>query len=172
MPLPPPQGTRVKLLTCHHTEVGIDIVFFLAPDDETAAKTRLRGPGPAFTSLPCHDFIADEAVVEWEMYFDAPSPYLPPQHELNKRQWPRYVAPVLNNGVGVFAVSAKLTSALTNATPSQMRELAARWTERLRLEDGDDMTDDDPLVVLKGIADLAAMANAAGSGLGLYCWHY
>lgn len=97
--------------------MSTDIFFFLAADDETAAKTRLKGPGPAFTSLACHDFCADDAVVEWEMYFDAPSPDLPPQHELNKRDWPRYVAPVLNDGIGVFAVSAMLASALADAAP-------------------------------------------------------
>jgi hypothetical protein len=33
-----------------------DIVFFLAADDETAAATRLRGPGEAFgvSDLPFH----------------------------------------------------------------------------------------------------------------------
>ncbi|MDX2704044.1 hypothetical protein PV350_14400 [Streptomyces sp. PA03-6a] len=152
--------------------MSMDIVFFLAPDDETAAKTRLKGPGPAFTSLTCHDFSADDAVVEWEMYCDAPSSHLPPQHELNKRDWPHYVAPVLNDGVGVFAFSAKLPSALANATSSQLRELATRWAERLRLEDGDDMTDDDPLVVLMSTAELATTVDGAGGALGLYCWHY
>ncbi|WP_326570374.1 hypothetical protein OIE69_03145 [Actinacidiphila glaucinigra] len=152
--------------------MATDIVFFLAPDDKTAARTRLKGPGPALTSLACHDFTADDAVVEWEMYLDAPSAPLPPQHELNKREWPRYVAPVLNDGVGVFALSARLTSALATATPALLRGLAARWTERLRLEDGDDMTDDDLLTVLKGIAGLAAAAEASRGNLGLYCWHY
>ncbi|MET9881182.1 hypothetical protein ABZZ36_42405, partial [Actinacidiphila glaucinigra] len=36
--------------------MATDIVFFLAPDDETAARTRLKGPGPALTSVACHDF--------------------------------------------------------------------------------------------------------------------
>ncbi|SNS96829.1 hypothetical protein [Actinacidiphila glaucinigra] len=151
--------------------MAADIVFFLAPDDETAARTRLKGPGPALTSVVCHDVTADDAVVEWEMYMDAPSTRLPPQHELNKRDWPRYVAPILNDGVGVFVLSARLTSALANATPALLEGLAARWTARLRLEDGDDMTDDDLPTVLKGIAELAAAADASRGALGLYCWH-
>lgn len=151
--------------------MGIDIAFFLAPDDATAAGTRRAGPGRALPSLSCHDFYPDDAVAEWEMYFDAPSEGLPPLEELNKRDWPRYVAPVVNDGSGVFAVSGKLTSALANAAPSALRELAARWTERLRCEDGDDITDDDPLTVLEGVARLAVAADGSGGGLGLYCWH-
>ncbi|MDH6612458.1 hypothetical protein M2164_008093 [Streptomyces sp. SAI-208] len=48
-----------------------DIVFFLAPDDTTAARTRLRGPGAAFPTVACRFVEPDSAVVEWDMYFAA-----------------------------------------------------------------------------------------------------
>ncbi|MPY58201.1 hypothetical protein [Streptomyces spongiae] len=152
--------------------MAIDIVFFLAPDDETAAETRPNGPGPALTSVTFHSFDPDDAVVEWELYFEAPCRELPPLEQLYKRDWPRYVAPLLNDGIGVFAVSEKLTSALADAGPSELRELTARWTERLRLAGEDDMTDDDPPAILEGVAQLAATAHSADGCLGLYCWHY
>ncbi|MBT2418180.1 hypothetical protein J7F01_04780 [Streptomyces sp. ISL-22] len=142
--------------------MAIDIAFFLARDDETAAETRPNGPGPALTSLTCHYFDPDDAVVEWEMYFKG----------LSKGDWPRYVAPVLNDGIGVFAVSDELTDALANAAPSTLRELASRWAERLRLTGGDDMAEGDAVAVLRGVAQLAATAAGHGSGLRLYCWHY
>ena len=151
--------------------MAADIAFFLAPDDETAAKTRLHGPGPALPSLTCHSFDPDDAVVEWERYFEAPSRDLPPLERLSTRDWPRYVAPVLNDGIGVFAVPDGLTGALADATADGLRELAARWAERLTAE-GDEMTDDDPLAVLERVARLAAAADSSGGALRLYCWHY
>ncbi|MFF5808299.1 hypothetical protein [Streptomyces sp. NPDC012746] len=42
-----------------------DIVFFLAADDETAAATRLRGPGEAFESVTCRFIEPDSAIAEW-----------------------------------------------------------------------------------------------------------
>lgn len=38
-----------------------DIVFFLAPDDETAAAMRLRGPSQAFESVTCRFIEPDSA---------------------------------------------------------------------------------------------------------------
>jgi hypothetical protein len=152
--------------------VATDIAFFLAPDDVAAAETRLHGPGLALTSLTCHHIDADYAVLEWELYFEAPSRDLPTLEQLYKRPGPRYVAPMYNDGIGVFAVSDKLTNALANASPSELRELAARWTERLLIMDGDEMTDDNPLEVLEGVAQLAATADSTAGGLRLYCWHY
>lgn len=64
----------------------------------------------------------------------------------------------------------RLTRALANVGSSELRELAARWTMRLRRADGEDMTDDDPLAILRGVARLAA--SAVGAGSGLYCWSY
>jgi hypothetical protein len=151
--------------------MATDIVFFLAPDDASAAGTRLNGPGQVLTSLNCHDFDPDDAVVEWETYFDAPSLDLAPLEQLYERDWPCYIAPVLNDGIGVFAVPDRLTSALANAAPGELRELAARWTQRLRLADGDDMTGDNPLTVLDGLAQLAVIAESSGGGTRLYCRH-
>jgi len=148
------------------------MTFFLAPDDVTAAETRLKGPGPALTALACRDIDPDDAVLEWEMYFEAPSRDLPPLKELYKRPQPRYVAPIYNDGIGVFAVSDRLTTALATATPSELRELAGRWAERLRIADGDEMTDDDPLEVLAGVAQLAATADSGAGSLRIYCWYY
>jgi hypothetical protein len=76
----------------------------------------------------------------------------------------------LNDGIEVFALPVRLTRALANASSSELVELSARWTTRLRRADGDDMTDDDPLAILQGVARLAAAA--VNSGGGLYCWSY
>ncbi|MEZ0096025.1 hypothetical protein [Streptacidiphilus sp. EB129] len=148
----------------------MDIAFFVAPDDDAAAATRNRGPGEALTPLACHDFSPDDATVEWAMYFEAPSAQLPPIEELYMRGRPRYVAPIVNDGTGVFALDRGLTSALAGASPSVLGELAARWRERLWFEDGDDMTDDSPVEILQGVARLAAIALRTGAGL--YCWHF
>ncbi|MFC9815870.1 hypothetical protein ACFVJM_27820 [Streptomyces virginiae] len=121
--------------------------------------------------MRCKDFYPDDAVVEWEMYLEAPSPDLPPWGALNQRSWPRYVEPVVNDGSGLSAVSAQLTHALAGATPSRLRGLSDRWTARLRDEDGDEMTDNDPLAVLTGVAGLAQRAVRSGGDLRLYCWH-
>ncbi|HEV3170161.1 MAG TPA: hypothetical protein VGZ32_07475 [Actinocrinis sp.] len=147
-----------------------DVVFFIAPDDDTAAATRLKGPGPAFTSVVCHGFDPDDAVVEWEMYFEAPNASPPPVERLYQHRQPRWVAPILNDGLGVFAVPAELTSALAKADASRLVELASRWSERLRYFDGDDMTADDPQAILQGVVRLAA--TVVNHGGGLYCWHY
>jgi hypothetical protein len=147
-----------------------DVVFFLAPDDETAAATRDRGPGPAFTSVTCHDFEADEAIVQWEMYFEAPARELPPVEQRYRTKWPRDVAPVLNDGIGVFAFSDYLTHALATAAPEALDKLAARWAEQHKLDEGCALTDN-PLQLLKNVAQLAANA-AVPEGPRLYCWHH
>ncbi|MFF4508835.1 hypothetical protein [Streptomyces sp. NPDC001401] len=150
--------------------MAADIAFFLAPDDQTAAATRPRGPGRAFESVTCHFIEPDSAVVEWDMYFEAPSAELPPLEQLHAWEWPSWVTPVLNDGIEVFVLPGRLTRALANASSSELLELAARWTTRLKRADGDDMTDDDPLAILQGVARLAA--SAASSGSGLYCWSF
>ncbi|MCX5192079.1 hypothetical protein [Streptomyces sp. NBC_00268] len=76
----------------------------------------------------------------------------------------------MNDGIEVFALPVRLTRALANASSSELAGLAAHWTTRLRRADGDDMTDDDPLAILQGVARLAAAA--VNSGGGLYCWSY
>jgi hypothetical protein len=157
-------------MTCHHAGVAADITFFLAPDDQTAAATRLRGPGRAFDSVACRSIEPDSSIAEWDMYFEAPSAELPPLEQLYAWAWPKWVTPPLNDGIEVFALPVRLTRALANASSSELVELSARWTTRLRRADGDDMTDDDPLAVLQGVARLAAAA--VNSGGGLYCWSH
>lgn len=148
-----------------------DIVLFLAPDDEAAAATRLRGRGEAFASVTCRFIEPDTAIAEWDMYFEEPSAEAPPLEQLYAwRPWPEWVTAPLNDGVEVFAVSDRLTRALANASSAELDELAGRWTMRLRSEDGDDMTDDDLLAVLQGVARLAA--SAVNTGGGLYSWSF
>ncbi|MER6218701.1 hypothetical protein ABT213_32295 [Streptomyces sp. NPDC001674] len=76
----------------------------------------------------------------------------------------------MNDAVEVFALPKRLTRALASASSAELEELAGRWTTRLRSEDGDDMTDDDLLAVLQGVARLAASAVNAGGGL--YSWSF
>ncbi|WP_086797363.1 hypothetical protein [Streptomyces caniscabiei] len=146
-----------------------DIVFFLALDDEAAASTRLRGPGEAFESVTCRFIEPDSAIAEWDMYFEAPSAEVPPEQLLGWA-WPEWVTAPLNDGVEVFALPKRLTRALAKASDAELEELADRWTTRLRSEDGDDMTDDDLLTVLQGVARLAA--SAVSTGGGLYSWSF
>ncbi|MFC8866851.1 hypothetical protein ACFUAC_04205 [Streptomyces sp. NPDC057148] len=147
-----------------------DIVFFLAPDDETAAATRLRGPGQAPETVTCRFIEPDCAIAEWDMYFEEPSAEVPPIEQLLGWSWPDWVTAPLNDGVEVFALPSRLTRALANASSSELKELADRWTTRLRSADGDDMTDDDLLAVLQGVARLAA--SAVSTGGGLYSWSF
>lgn len=148
-----------------------DIVFFLAPDDETAASTRLRGPGDHSESVTCRFVEPDTAIAEWDMYFEAPSAEAPPLEQLHAwRPWPEWVTAPLNDGVEVFALPKRLTRALAKASNDDLEELAGRWITRLRSEDGDDMTDDDLLAVLQGVARLAV--SAVNTGGGLYSWSF
>lgn len=147
-----------------------DIVFFLAPDDEAAAATRLRGPGRDFESVACRFVEPDSAIAEWDMYFEAPSAEVPPSEQLLGWAWPEWVTAPLNDGVEVFALPKRLTRALAKASSAELEELARRWTIRLRSEDCDDMTDDDLLTVLHSVARLAA--SAVSTGGGLYSWSF
>ncbi|MFD9460296.1 hypothetical protein [Streptomyces sp. NPDC060027] len=158
-------------VNCHHAGMAHDIVFFLAPDDKTAAATRRRGPGQAFESVTCRFIEPDSAIAEWDMYFEEPSAEVPqPIEQLLGWSWPEWVTAPLNDGVEVFALPQRLTHALANASSTELEELAVRWTTRLRSEDGDEMTDDDLLAVLQGVARLAA--NAVRTGGGLYSWSF
>ncbi|WP_329266836.1 hypothetical protein [Streptomyces sp. NBC_01451] len=147
-----------------------DIVFFLAPDDETAAATRLRGPSRAFESVTCRFIEPDSAIAEWDMYFEEPSAEVPPLEQLLGWSWPEWVTAPLNDGVEVFALPQRLTRALASASSAELEELAGRWTTRLKSTDGDDMTDDDLLAVLQGVARLAT--SAVSTGGGLYSWSF
>ncbi|MCX5077819.1 hypothetical protein OG321_35775 [Streptomyces sp. NBC_00424] len=111
-----------------------DIVFFLAADDETAAATRLRGPGEAFESVTCRFIEPDSAIAEWDMYYEEPSAEAPPVERLLGWVWPEWVTAPLNDGVEVFALPQRLTRALANASSAELEELAGRWTSRVRSE--------------------------------------
>ncbi|MFG2908459.1 hypothetical protein ACGF13_25755 [Kitasatospora sp. NPDC048286] len=148
-----------------------DILFFLAADDKAAAATRLRGPGAAFESVSCRFIDPDTAIAEWDMYFEEPSAEAPSSEQLYAwRPWPEWVVPPLNDGVEVIALPKRLTHALAKASLAELEELADRWTVRLWSEDGDEMTDDDLLAVLQGVARLAA--SAVHTGGGLYSWSF
>lgn len=161
---------RCQLAGCHHAEMAHDIVFFLAPDDEIAAATRLRGPGGAVESVTCRFIEPDSAIAEWDMYFEEPSADVPPLEQLLGWPWPEWIIAPSNDGVEVFALPQRLTQALANASSTELEALARRWTTRLRSADGDDMTDDDLLAVLRGVARLAA--SAVSTGGGLYSWSF
>lgn len=104
------------------------------------------------------------------MYFEEPSAEAPPTERLLAWLWPQWVTAPLNDGVEVFAFPQRLTRALASASPLELEELAERWTQRLRAADGDDMTDDDLLAVLRGVARLAV--SAVNTGGGLYSWSF
>ncbi|WP_105975690.1 hypothetical protein [Streptomyces geranii] len=147
-----------------------DAVFFLAPDGETAALARRRGPGQAFGSVACRFIEPDGAIAEWDMYFAEPSPEIPPLEQLLGWSWPEWVTAPLNDGVEVFALPQRLTRALAGASPTELEELAHRWTTRLRSAGEGEVTDDEPLAVLRGVARLAA--SAVSTGGGLYSWSF
>ncbi|MFF3420826.1 hypothetical protein ACFYW9_40205 [Streptomyces sp. NPDC002698] len=113
-----------------------DIVFFLAPDDETAAATYLGGPGRAFEPVPCHFIETDTAIAEWDMYFEEPSAEVPPLEQLHGWPLPDWVTAPLNDGVEVFALPRRLPRALASASSAELEELADRWTTRLKSADG------------------------------------
>jgi hypothetical protein len=147
----------------------VNITFFLAPNDKIAAATRTMGPWRGTPSVVCRDFYPDDAVMAWQAYFDDPSGSV--LFGLGRSARPRYVAPIVNDGTGVFILSERLTGALAGAAPDRLRDLAERWAEQLRLEEGEDMTEDDPLTVLEGVAQLARTSARAGDGTAVYCWH-
>ncbi|SEG85328.1 hypothetical protein SAMN05216223_11638 [Actinacidiphila yanglinensis] len=120
--------------------------------------------------MTCRFIAPDSAIAEWDLYFEEPSAEVPSRERLYGWLWPAWVTAPLNDGIEVFALPQRLTRALANASSAELEELAGRWIMRLRSEDGDDMTDDDLLAVLQGVARLAASAvSTRGS---LYSWSY
>lgn len=104
------------------------------------------------------------------MYFEEPSADVPQPESPYQCPWPKHVTPPLNDGTEVFALPRRLIQAMAGAGPTDLEELAGRWTARLRSIGGDDMTDDDLLAVLQGVARLAA--SAVSTGDGLYSWSF
>ncbi|WP_285637673.1 hypothetical protein [Lentzea sp. NBRC 102530] len=141
-----------------------DIVFFLAPDDESAAATRDRHPTPEFQGLEFHNFDPDMAVVEWARHLEAPGRPFTGDEQKTRGEWPRYVAEYRNDGIGVFVMPDKLRAALANATRDELLGVAQRWGEFLVEIDEDELTAGERLEVVHGVATLAE------DELGLYCW--
>ncbi|MFD9541186.1 hypothetical protein [Streptomyces sp. NPDC060022] len=73
------------------SEMAHDIVFFLAPDDESAAATRQRGPGQAFESVTSRFIEPDSAIAEWDMFLEEPSAEIPPIAQFLGWSWPEWV---------------------------------------------------------------------------------
>ncbi|HUQ54764.1 hypothetical protein [Lentzea sp.] len=146
--------------------MAADITFFLAPDDETAAKTRSSHPGRALTCVNCTGFDPDVAVVDWTAFFDGQ--ILRDAERRDSGKWPRYVAEFLNDGVGVFVVSGKLVTALAAAGPNELRHLASYWGERLVEQNEHELTAAEQLSVVENVARLAGSTD----GSGLYCWQW
>jgi len=114
----------------------------------------------------CTHFDPDDAVVDWMAFFDGQ--VLRDAERLDGGKWPRYVAEFLNDGVGVFAVSAELVTALAAAGPDELRRLASYWGERLVEQNEHELTAADQLVVVETVARLAGST----AGFGLYCWQW
>lgn len=119
--------------------------------------------------MSCRFIEPDTAIAEWDMYFEEPSAKAPSSKQLYAwRPWPEWVIPPVNDGMELIALPKRLTRALAGASLTELEELAGRWTARLWSEDGDEMTDDDLLAVLRGVAQLAV--SAVQTGGSLYSW--
>lgn len=142
-------------------------MFFLAPDDESAARTRSSHPGrTSFAGVECDHFDPDDAVVDWTVFFENPERALIGVERRTLGKWPRYVADFRNDGVGVFVMPAELVTALAAAEPDELRRLASYWRQRLVEQDSHELTTEAQLAVVDGVARLARSAT----GFGLYCW--
>ncbi|MGX1806304.1 hypothetical protein ACWIGI_11365 [Nocardia sp. NPDC055321] len=146
------------------------IAFFVAPDDRTAAAIRSRGPGTDFPVFECHDFDADDAVVEWELYFEASAAEPIPLEQYYQRPWPIWVAEIVNDGTGVFVLPGSLTANFAVAGSEDLGSVARLWTARLRQTGGGDLPAESPLSIVRGVARLAAVA--VGAGERVYCRHF
>lgn len=135
------------------------VTFFLAPEDSEAAATRNRGPAGGVVG----SFLsADDAVVMWESSLTGRS-----VEELWEAGVPRMMAPWVNDGSAVFALSDELTSRLLHADAAQLEALAAQWSASVT-RDGDELAADVALRVVTGVAGLAREAIRAG--WPVYCW--
>ncbi|WP_030703641.1 MULTISPECIES: hypothetical protein [unclassified Streptomyces] len=142
--------------------MSIIVKFFVAPDATAAGLALATGPGRAFESLSFGNFDPEEAVVEWECLLAGGS-----FEELVETGEPRIVAGQDSDGCVVFALSPRLTTALADAGPTRLRDVAASWA-RLRAEDGSAVETG----IAEGIVgDVAALAGSARrQDQSVYCW--
>jgi hypothetical protein len=138
------------------------IEFFAAPDDPTAAAVRTTGPAPYFTTVSGAFFDADDAVVTWENLLAGRA-----GNNMATSDNPRMVAPWVNDGSAVFALSDHLVACLVRTEPSRLQEIAEAWSAGVR-QNGDDIGPDEALGILVGLARLAR--DAVRSGHRVYCW--
>lgn len=146
----------------HDGPVSKFIEFFMAPDDRRAAAVRNQGPAPAYATVSGSYFTADETVVAWESSLTGR-----PVDEVWAGGGPRVVAPWLNDGSAVFALSDALTIHLAHAGPARLRTLVAEWSSEV-IRDGDELDPDMARRVVEGVAGLAR--EAAHTGRPVYCW--
>jgi hypothetical protein len=102
------------------------IEFFAAPDDPTAAAVHATGPGAYFTTVSGAFFDADDAVVTWENLLTGGA-----RNNMVASEEPRMVAPWVNDGSAVFALSDQLVACLVRAEPPRLREIAEAWLAEL-----------------------------------------
>ncbi|MFC9898086.1 hypothetical protein ACFVMC_30720 [Nocardia sp. NPDC127579] len=93
-----------------------------------------------------------------------PSERVPTREQYNAWSWPRWVAPIVNDGSGVFGVPGRLTGALAAASDADLAGVAARWAAMLE-RDADGVAGMDPLAVVRGVARLARVNGR------IYCAH-
>ncbi|WP_089959704.1 hypothetical protein [Lentzea xinjiangensis] len=113
--------------------------------------------------MNCTGFDPDDAVVDWTAFFAGR--VLRGAERRDSGKWPHYVAEFLNDGVGVFVVSAELVTALAAAGPDELHRLASYWGERLIEQNEHELTAAEQRAVVE---DVARLARSAGD-LGLYC---
>ncbi|MFI1188213.1 hypothetical protein [Streptomyces californicus] len=142
--------------------MSIIVEFFAAPDDASARQALLTGPGRAFESLSFGNFDPEEAVVEWEHLLVGS-----PVEELVEAGEPRIVAGQDNDGCVVFALSARLSTALAGTARSRSSEVAASWV-RLRAEDGEIIGPEIADQIVDGLA--ALVSGARQRNQNVYCW--
>ncbi|MGW8886255.1 hypothetical protein [Streptomyces sp. NPDC055749] len=142
--------------------MSIIVKFFVAPDDASACLVLQTGPGRAFETLSFGNFDPEEAVVEWECLLAGGS-----FEKLVDAGEPRIVAGQDSDGCVIFAISPRLSTALTDATHSRLSDVAASWTQ-LRAEDGEVI---DTEIAAAIVGDLAALVSSARrQNQSVYCW--
>ncbi|WP_392957601.1 hypothetical protein [Streptomyces sp. LN245] len=97
----------------------MDVEFFLAPTNRSAATVRSTGPGRAFESLVYECFYPDDAVLEWESRLTGVT-----VERLRRRGEPRAVASMRNDGYEVFALSEQLRTALASVGKDALHGVA------------------------------------------------